>query len=121
MCEFCEDIPEWDSIKSYADNKDLSDYYLVKMNNKYCLYQNSKYADFTEVALDGIKFCPYCGKSFEEEEDIITADVTAIELDDADNIIFHYREPIAAKNLDTVIMASDIGEKIYNLIKEKKK
>lgn len=72
MCEFCEDIPEWDSIKSYASDEVLPDYYLVKMDSKYCLYQNSRYADFTEVALDDIKFCPYCGKSFEEEKEYLS-------------------------------------------------
>lgn len=65
MCEFCEDIPEWDLIKPYAGDKDLPNYYLVKMDNKYCLYQN----DFTEVALDDIKLCPYCGKSLKEGEE----------------------------------------------------
>lgn len=69
MCEFCEDIPEWDLIKQYAGDKDLPDYYLVKKNNKYCFYQNSKYAIFTKAALDDIKFCPYCGKSLKEGEE----------------------------------------------------
>lgn len=69
MCEFCEDISEWDLIKPYAGDKDLPDYYLVKMDDKYCLYQNSRYADFTEVALDDIKFCPYCGMSLKEGEE----------------------------------------------------
>lgn len=141
MCEFCEDISEWDLIKPYAGDKDLPDYYLVKMDNKYCLYQNSRYADFAEAALDDIKFCPYCGRSLKTEEikippmsninppkeepchnkdSLISADVISVELDGANNIVFHYRKPITVEDSDTIIMASDIGEKIYNLINKKK-